>query len=663
MAKKNNETIQSELLNLLQDSKSYTSSTVSTQRAKALEYYHGISQESVAEGRCNVVTREVFDVIEWMLPEIMRVFTSSDKVVEFTPQGPEDVQTARLRTDYINYVFMRKNEGFNILHDWFKDALLQKNGIVKWWWDDSYKTREEVYEGLTMEQALFIDQNHLDCSLEKFEEQVSEDDGLTVMNTRAVFKRRTTRPQVRVEVIPAEEFLISRDARCIDTAKYVGQRKKVTRSDMKAMGFTNKQLDMISFSGSLSMAGDDDDPERRARHVHDETEEFTTQFSGDTTTEEVWLYESYIYSDVDGDGIAELIKTYSTDNELIEWEPADERPFADLTPVKLPHKFHGLSVYDYMSDVQDIKTLLTRSMIDNANFMNHGRWGVVDGQVNINDLINSRPGGVVRMRSPNAIQPIGSNTLDPSTFPMMDYIDHMGENRSGMSKNSQGLDPNALRSNVTATTHNNVMNASMQKRDLLVRQWAEGGVKRLFKGIDGLVMKHQTEPDQMKLNNEFVWVDPTQWNECHDVVVNVGLGTGSKDQKLAHYTMLTQQIQMMMQINPMMFTPENAYNWMAEGFKLMEYKDPTAFVTNPADLPPPEPQGPSEEMQLRMAEMQQKGQVEMAKLQETTRHNMAQEELDQAEVVRKTAKDEEDSAIDRAELQLEREQGRPVDIG
>ena len=660
MAKKSNTDIEYELLQLLADSKQFNSSTVSRQRELAMDYYHGEPYGNEVEGRSNIVTREVFDVIEWMLPEIMRVFAANDVVVEFSPQGPEDVQTAKLRTDYVNYVFMRRNDGFNILHDWFKDALMQKNGVVKWWWDDSFKTREEVYEGLTREQAIYIDENHMDCTLKRFEELVSEEDGLTILNTKAVFKRRTTRPQVRVEVIPPEEFLISREARCIDTAKYVGQRKRVTRSDMKAMGFTEKQLDMVSFGPHATL---EDDPEYRARHKHDETEELTAKWSGDESTQEAWLYESYIESDVDGDGIAELIKCFSTENELIEWEPADEKPFATVTPVRLPHKHNGLSIYDIMHDIQEVKSGLVRSMIDSANFMNHGRWGIVDGQVNINDLINSRPGGVVRLRTPNAVVPLNANTLDQSTFPMMDYIDHMGENRSGMSKNSQGLDPNALRSNVTATTHNNVMNASMQKRDLLVRQWAEGGVKRLFKGIYGLILKHQSEPDQVRLNNEFVWVDPTQWSECHDVVINVGLGTGNKDQKLAHYTMLTQQIQMMMQINPMMFTPENAYNWMTEGFKLMEYKDPSAFVTNPADIPPPEPQGPSEDMQLKMAEMQQKGQVEMAKLQETTRHNMAQEELDQAEIVRKTAKDEEDSAIDRAELQLERTQGRPVDIG
>lgn len=663
MKKKSNEDIQHEFAQLATDAESYHTSEISRQREKALHYYYGEPYGDEQPGRCSIVTREVFDTVEWMLPELLRVFTAGDRVVEFTPTGPEDVAYAKQETDYVNHVFMQKNEGFMVLHNWFKDALLQKNGIVKWYWDENLKVCEESYTNLSFEEAVFIAENDPDMELVEFEEVVHDEEGIVIAQNKATFKRRALKPCAKVINVPPEEFIISREARDIDSAPFVAHRKLTTRSEMLEMGFSEKDLEGITFTPEAEHDGIDSSPERRARHRVDYSEGIDHNASPDPSQDKVWLWESYFMSDIEGNGKAKLIKVFTANDEVIEWEEAPEKPFSSITPCMIPHKFHGLSIHDTVHDIQEVKSQLTRSMIDNAQFMNHGRWGVMEGQVNMDDLIHSRPGGIVRVKTPNALNQLATPTLDGNTFPLMDYMDQLREKRTGISNNSMGLNPDALRSNVAASTHNNVMTASMQKRDLIARLWAETGVKRLFCGLHGLILRNQDEADFVKLNNTYVKVDPTKWRERYDVTVTVGLGTGNKDQRINHYTMLTQ---LMMQLAPMvpgMFGPENAYNWLKEGFLAAGYKNYNDFLTAPEDQPPPQEPGPSEEMQIKMAEMQQKMQLEAAKLQETTRHNQKTEELQEAEVVRKTMADEEDAAINRAELALEERQGRPVEIG
>ena len=655
MAKKKNDELEFELTRLLSDTESYSNSEVSAQREKAWDYYHGEPYGNEVSGRSNVVTREIYDAVEWIKPELMRIFCSGDTVVEYVPVSDDDVAAAEQETSYINHVVMHQNPGFKNFLDWFTDGLLQKNGVAKYWWDESFNTTEEEYENITAEEAAFLAQNHPDMELVKFEEEVDEADGVTVTHTCAYFKVRTSKPQARWEIIPPEEFLISRDARDINSATLVAHRRKVTRSDCLEMGFTEKQLADVRFT-----EGHDDGlfPEKSARHRHDSTEDYTSPTSGDPSQDVAWLYECYFKSDVNGDGKAELIKAYAIDGTILEWEHAQVKPFASIAPLSLPHKYYGLSFYDILRDIQLMKSSLTRAMMDNAALMNHNRWGIVDGMVNIDDLVNSRPNGVIRMKSANALVPIQSQSLDGNTFNLLDYLDNMSESRSGVSRSSQGLDPNTLRSNVAASSVNAVMTAAMQKRDLIARIIAETGVKELFLGLHGLIRRHAKEADYVRLNGKFVAVDPTSWRDRQDVVVRVGLGNSNREYQLATYQSMTQIMQIAGNAFPQMISPENAYAWLKEGFKIHGYKAPERFVTDPATVEPPQEQP---DPKLLVAQMKQ--QLESAKLQETQRSNMKKEELAEAEIVRKTMKDEEEIAVDREELKLERSQARPVSIG
>lgn len=657
MPKKTTQEIENELKRLRTSTDKWNFTEIQNQREEAYDYYFGEPYGTEIPGRSDIVTREVYDAVEWIKPELMRIFTSGERVVEFEPEGPEDVEAAQQETDYINYVFMRKNPGFQIMLDWIHDGLLQKNGVVKWWWDDSVETTEEVYENITLEMAQLLAEEHPDMQLEDFEIVREEEDGLVLTEkTVATFKVRKTRPQARVEVIPPEEFDISRDARSIKDARYVSHKKEVTYSDCRYMGFTKKQLDGITFSSSRDNY--DWSPERMGRNKFDNLDSFMQENSGDESQETAWLREEYFYTDLDGSGKAVLVKAFTIDDKVLEWEQACEKPFASISPLNLPHRYYGLSLHDVLKDIQKAKSSITRSMLDNAQFMNHQRHGAVEGQVNLNDLLDSRPGGVVRLKSPNALVPLQGTSLDPNTFSLLEYMDSLGEGRSGVSRNSQGLDPNVLRSNVAASTVNQVMTAAMQKRDLMARIIAETGLTDLFYGLHGLIKRHQKDVDYVRLRENFVQVDPTAWKDRINLVVNVGLGNGGRDGQMAAYQTMTTNMQMLGAAYPHMITPQNAYDWFMKGFEIFGYKDGRKYVTDPSTIEPPEP-----EPDPALIKIQQEAELKQAQLAEQARHNQATEEIQEAEVVRKTMKDEEEAAIDRMELRIEAQQGRPVGIG
>lgn len=662
MAKKTTEELEGEAIRLRTDSESWNRSEVTQQREDAWDYYFGETYGDEKSGRSDIVTREVYDAVEWIKPELIRVFTSGERVADFAPQGPEDVAAAEQETDYINYVFMRQNNGFQIIHDWIADGLLQKNGVVKYYWEDSVETTEEKYTNISLELATMMSEQHPDMELEKFEITEEEVDGVVIEGTEATFRVRKNKPQAKVVNIPPEEFVISRDATCIKGATYVAHRKLTTKSEMMDMGFTKKQLAGIDFSeneSSLEYA------EYNARHKFDQTQDVHGDYSGDESQRKAWLYEEYFYSDIDGSGRAKLIKAFSVRNKILEWEESCEKPFADVAPLRIQHNYHGLSLHDILRDIQRTKSSLTRSMLDNAQFINHGRFGVVEGQVNIEDVLDSRPGGVVRMKSANALVPMNGTSLDPNTFALFDYMDQMAEARSGVSKTSMGMDANVLRSNVAASTVSQTMSAAMQKRELMARIIAETGFKDLMVGLHGLIKRNAKEADYVRLRGEFVQVDPTAWRDRADMIVNVGLGNGNREAQLQSYLMQTQTMQMIGSAFPQIIGPQNAYEWAKKGMELNGYKNVEKYLTDPSTVEPPEPAPDPALIKVQQDGQiaQGKMQLEGAKLQEQQRHNQVVEEHAEAEIVRKTMKDEEDAAIDRMELRIEAQQGRPVGIG
>jgi len=654
----------------IHDSLGYLSGDLTDQRRKSLEYYYGEPYGNEVEGRSSAVSTDTQDTIEWIMPSLMKVFTSGDEVVKFHPQGPEDVAAAAQATDYVNYIFNRDNNGFSVLHDMFKDALIQKTGVVKHYWDDTTTVEREEYFGLGEDEytALLMDE---DVEIVEHTELVEEMDGEMAgmmppaVSHDVVLKRTHPDGRVRIEPVPPEEFLINRRARSLEDADFVAHRVKRTVSELKQMGYK----DLENVTGD---AGQEWNEESVARYDYEDNR-FGDSDSNDKSMRAIWLYECYLKVDCDGDEVAELRKVTVAGNKVLDNEEIDEIPFSAITPIRMPHKFHGMSVADLVMDLQLIKSTLLRNLLDNMYLTNNGRYTVLEGQANLDDLLTSRPGGIVRVKSPTAVAPLSNPQMSPHVFQMLDYIDNIREERSGVSKNQQGLGEGALKSHQTASGVSQVMSASQQRIEMIARVFAETGIKHMFQSIYGLVQRHQIKERVVELRNSWVPVNPSDWKEKLDLTVSVGLGYGNKDQNLMHLTQIAQMTQMIAANGGAgtLVQPKNVYNLMCEILKNSGFKNVDDFITRPPegpmpDMPDPEEQAKQMEAQLKVAELQQKQKEAEIDAQIKEQELVLKKEEAQIDMQIKA----EELRIKRAELNLKQQeltleavQQRPVAIG
>ena len=620
---------------------------ISEQREKAQEYYYALPFGNEVDGRSQYVDSTVQDTIEWIKPSLMRIFGSGDEFVKFTPHGPEDVDAAAQATDYVNYVFSKDNNGWEIMYSWFHDALLQKNGIVKVWWDEYEEPQREEYQNLSDMEFGYLITND---DVEVLEHTVIEsEDGISEPYHDVVIVRNNYDGRVRIENVPPEEFLISREAKSIEDARFVCHRVRKTLSELRIM-YPDQDF------GPEDLGSGDDDAyfsaERLSRYEFDDSENYGFGGNEEEALREYWLHESFIKTDYDEDGIAELRKVCSVGSYIFSNEEIDKKPFVSITPLKIPHKFFGLSVADLVMDLQLIKSTLMRNLMDNAYNQNFGRYAVMEGQANLDDLLTQRPGGIVRVKSPNAVMPLATPPLEPYSFQMLGYLDEVREARSGVNKNTQGINADALTSHTTATAVNAVMTNAQSRVELIARQFAETGVKQLMNCIYELLLKYQDKERVVMLRNQWVPVRPDMWSDKMDCTVSVALGNGSKDQQMAHLSQMLSFASQAMQGGLPIVTEQNMYNLGAALIKAMGYQNVDDFLTPP---PPPQQGQPTPEQQSAMMEQQNK---------------MKELEIKQGELqvkMMKVQQDAQDAQVDAqlkaAEIALERDQNRPIAIG
>ena len=623
------------------------SDTISKQRESAMDYYYALPFGNEVEGRSQYVDSSVMDTIEWIKPSLIRVFASGDEMVTFEPHGPEDVESAEQATDYVNHIFTKDNNGWEILYSWFTDALLQKNGIVKVWWDDYEDWNREEYNGLDEQEFNLL---IMSPDIEVMEHTPYVDEYGAKHDV--VIKRTEYTGRVKIENVSPDEFLISREAKDIQDARFVCHRVKKTLSELRLM-YPDEDLDPEEMGG-----GDDDmaafSSERLSRYEFDKSAEYFGGWGSPDDEEALqtyWLHESFLKTDYDGDGIAELRKICSVGSKVIANDPIDKIPFVSVTPVKIPHKFFGLSIADLIMDLQLIKSTLMRNLMDNMYNQNFGRYAVLEGQANLDDLLSQRPGGVVRVKSPNAIMPLATPQLEPSSFQMLGYLDQQRESRSGVNKYSQGLNDNALTSHTTATAVNATMTAAQSRVELIARCFAETGVRDLMRCIYELILKNQDKERVVKLRNKWVPVRPDMWRDKMDCTVAVGIGNGNRDQQLMHLTTMLQFAGDAMRGGLNIVNEKNLYNMGAALVKNMGFQNVDDFLTNP-DMVPPQPDPAEQEKQMEMQVKQQELQIKAADLQ-----------LKQQKLQQEAAESAVEAQLKAAELQLEAEQKRPIAIG
>ena len=573
------------------------------QRKNALTAYMRDPYGNEVEGRSQIVTGEVAEAIDGMLPPLMRLFTSADQIGVFEPVGPGDEPLAEQATEYCNWVFMKQNPGIAIMHDWFKDAILQKVGIVKAYWDDSISVTKEQYANLTDDElAMLLSDGTMEIAGQETIEQDMDGQVLRIHNVALM--RRTKAGRIKIENVPPEEFLISKAGKTVRDTPFVAHRKLITRSDLVAMGFDAEVVMDLPTYNDLEFSA-----EKVARYNRDEQP--YQEPSLDKSMQTVEVYEIYLKTDFDGDGIAELRQIFFSANEILSNEETDYVPFYSICPIPIPHRFFGDCPADRTVDLQLIKTTVTRQMLDNMYLQNNTRMGAVEGQVNLDDLLSVTPGGIIRMKNPAALVPIQTPPVGQQAFPLLEYLDQVQAKRTGITEASQGLDPNILQ-NVTAAAIAALTQASQGKIELIARIFAETGVKDLFKGLLQLLCKFQDKAVILRMRGQYVQYDPREWSNQYDVSVNVGLGTGNIEQKMAMLSMVLSKQEQMLQMlgpnNPLVSLSQ----YRATLGKLVEaagFADSAEFfkpVTQEVDqaLAQPQQQGSDPAIQMMMAQAQ-----------------------------------------------------------
>ena len=600
----------------IDDSIGYVETETVEQRTKAINYYNRYEYGNEVDGRSKIVTGEVAEVVDGALPQLMRIFAGSDELGRFEPRMPGDEEFAKQATELTNYVFFSDNDGVIILHNWMKDALLQKNGIVKYWWEDSEDPTKEEYKGLNAEELtlLFAD-GEMELISQETEEVGIDPMGMPILSYNVVIKKKKEVGKVCVENVPPEEFLIAKRDKSIKNARFVAHRTVKTRSDLIAMGYPQNKVDKMPAYNDLTYT-----PERVARYSAGEMPDETQSL--DFTMQEVELFECYIRTDFDGDGIAELRKVVYAGDQIIDNEETDHIPFASICPIPMPHKFFGQSLADRAMDIQLIKSTITRQILDNLYLTNMPRVTALDGQVNLDDLLTTSPGGVVRIKSQGAVQPLSVPATASQSFPMLDYMDQVLQKRSGVTQTSQGLDANILQ-NTTATAIAAMQQAGSGKLEMIARIFADTGVKDLFAGIFHLILKYQDKPRVIRLRGKYVSIDPREWKNNYDVTVNVGLGTGSQDQKMAMAAMVMQKQEQILTTqgfaNPLVSVGQYR-NTLGKFIEAAGYKDSMEFFKEiPPELdqqlsqPQPQQQQPNPALDMMMQQAQAQIETDRAK--------------------------------------------------
>ena len=620
----------------------YASSELSDQRKEALEYYYGEPFGNEVEGRSSYVSRDVADTIEWIMPSLMRIFMGGDTIVRFEPQGPEDEQNAQQATDFVNHVFQKQNDGFLTLYTFCKDALLSKNGFVKVYAEEYVEQKTHTYDALTEDEFAMLLR---DVPQEDIQEH-AEYHGPMGMVHAVKFKTKKKKKKCCVIPVPPEEVLVNKNPVApLRRNRFVCHRRRVTISELKEMGFTDVD--------DIASSEDDFNEERTARFSYDETD--TSDSASDKANRQVWLSEAYWRVDRDGDGIAELRKTIMAGKKILEDEELESLPLVTMTPIILPHKLIGMSVADLVMDLQLLKSTVFRQILDNMYLANNGRYMALDGMVNIDDLLTSRPGGIVRVKTFDAVKPMQPPLLGAPAFNLLEYIDVIKENRTGVTRYNQGLDADSL--NKTATGINQIMNAAQARVELIARVFAETGVKDLFYSILECVQKHYDRKEVVRLRNEWVTMDPQEWTNKFDLTVMVGLGTGSKEQQMAALADEAQFQLAALQAGLPILTPENVYNLRMKSLEAKNIKGGDLFYTHPSKMPP---QPPQQDPALVKAQMD--AQVDQMKLQAKAQNDQMKQahkvESDRAKLSLEAQKEQAKLQMERAKLQMEMQMER-----
>jgi hypothetical protein len=505
---------------------------IAKKRAKMMDYYNAQPYGDEVDGQSSAVTTDVSDVIEWMLPSLLRIFTQGKNIAQFEASLPIHDDEADQKTALANHVFMKDNRGVLILHDMFKDALLQFTGVVKVYWDDSEDSTTTKYCGMSeMEYQKLLSTTNVRVE----DVEIVESELGPVYNANVVKVEKAS--GVKCVNIPPEEFLISKSARNFDNPVFIGHRSPKTRSDLIEMGFDKDKVNSLPTDDYYEKS------EQKNARYHDYDNWQDANPSHHSPNDIVYLGEYYYRCDVNEDGITELWQVWYGGDTVLEMVQVDEHPFAVCVPIPIPHRAIGTCPAEQVSDLQFRKSTLVRQMLNNVYQSNYPRI-MHSNKVDLDDLLTPRAGGLVGIDSD--APDVGGHAQFLQITPMIEpilrsieYTDMEREIRTGITRYSQGLDAESL--NKTATGFLGIKDASQQRLDLIARIFAEGGVKDIFKKIITLLGKYQNDAKAIRVSGEPLDINPKEWADNTNCRIDVGLGSGDRQEKIMNLNAILQR--------------------------------------------------------------------------------------------------------------------------
>lgn len=596
------------------------------ERERNYRYYLGQATPGPA-GRSQAVSWDVYETIESALPDLIEIFLSGENVGEFEPVGTEDEPFAEQATDYINYILLKQNPGFLIFNTWIKDALLSKIGVVRAYWAESEKVTTKTYKDIDEDQLTML----LDSDDAKVIERSSYDDPEELkMREKARESLNALDPVVRADVaawletpvrqllevtiqttrkkgriyidnVQPENFIITPRAKNMAAADIVGEMKAMSRSDMREAGYPPELVKTVQSFDTIvdQSSGIAQEANGEAGYPQDEYD------SPDDATEEVIVFDGFIRLDYDGDGIAEWRRVVRGGNCTLVNEESEGPDFVVMSPILIPHRLIGMALADSVAPIQDTSTALQRQYIDSLMLANNPRTEVLDGQVNLDDLLNNRIGGIVRVKTKGAASPLITTNVADSALQGVEFMDSRREARTGITRYNQGLDADSL--NKTATGVSKIMSAGDRRKLMMARIMAETGVKDLFRLLLRLVTDNQDKPATIRLRNEWVEIDPSPWSPEMDVTIETGIGTGDKSQLIGVLQGILEVQKEAIAVKAPVTTWKNIYNTLSQIVKAAGLKSVDKYFTDPEQAQqPPDGGGGQDSPETALAQAQVK---------------------------------------------------------
>lgn len=592
-------------------------------RETTLNYIKGVMDDIPSlPNRSKATTSDIADAVETVLPDLLDIFTGGDDVLSFQPQNAEDEQQAQQETDYTQHVIFDDNDGFHTFLTWFKDALQVKTGIVKSWWEAAPTVDPETFTGKT---AMEVDLAQQDGEVSELRPSEEQGDGLEPLYDFTL-TRQGPDGRVRIMAIAPNDFTVTRDTVKIKEAPYSAFKSRPRAQELIADGHDRDIIDTLPPYGQAK-----NQTEELARDTAGENDFPTGNDGPDRDRRVVEVVEHYVRA-LTPDGKIELWRVLTGGDEsiLIASEKVDRIPFAVITPYVVPHRFYGESVGDKLIETQRVRTALLRSALDSAYFALNQRHEVVMGGTNgwtLSDLLDNRPGNPVRVDTAGTINPLPGSNAPFDYFGALEFMSTQAEQRTGIVRNAQGLNPDTLHD--TASGAIALMGAAQRRVRMIARVFAETGVKDLFLDVHALLRKHASKQAVAKLRGQWVPVDPSGWSERNEVVVEVGVGSGGKEQRAAALgQVMSAQESLAKILGPtaqQIVTLKNVYNTVMDATKAMGLKTGQSYWTDPGDEPQPQ-QPPPPDPAAQAAQV--KAQTDAQRLQGDQAEAQARLQLD-----------------------------------